>query len=836
MNINWNAVSANQAKPIIDPRDIYSSLTHRRWQRLRPEQNEVLSFWYERRNQSDLVIKQNTGSGKTLSGLLIAQSGLNEKIGPSIYLVPDNFLANQVISEARDAKIKVTTDSNDLDFRASKAILVTNFYKLLNGHSSLAKMALGTIVVDDAHSAIAEADNLFSVSIPSTCIAFSQLLNLFDSDLKHQSPKAYSEIVDGDFSKPIRIPPRSVKEHDEEIFNIVNPYTKNSDFPSIFFPWPYIANHLKLSIVTVSTNSIEIKTPCPNIQLINSFVTAQRRVYLTATLEDAGELVTELDANPDTVQKVIVPRRASDLGDRIILAPQLINPKLDESSIHKLARSYADGDRDLDGIVDSKPINVVVLVPSNKKAQEWQADQVLDAQNMTQVIDNMKKRKHEGIVVLINKYDGVDLPDDACRLLIIDGVPTARKPSDQREQSALTRSLAFKSRYVQKLEQGMGRGTRQIGDYCAVLLLNSEAALTIEDEQQLQFYSPATQAQIKLSSQLAQQIKGRGLSSIAELINMFLNRDENWISLSLHNTATVEYNPVGRVSKLEIARRRAFDYAIMNNFDDAVKILRKAVDGIQDEISRGWYMEELSEYLEFVNPTEAQKCLITAKAKNHEVIMPAIKPTFHKLSTPKIQGQGVLNYLKVYKEPELLQLRISDMFSKVAWAVPQTADSAEEAIKQIGEIIGFKSSRPEKELEDGGPDVLWAMSPQKFAVIELKTEVSRADKVITKGEAAQLTHSADTWFSDKYSGNSAIPVLIHPYTELDKRAHVPKGTRIITPDDLNRLKADVTNFISVVTSNPSTLATNDINTIANELRVYHLTAEQVIQFHSHSSR
>lgn len=30
---------------------------------------------------------------------------------------------------------------------------------------------------------------------------------------------------------------------------------------------------------------------------------------------------------------------------------------------------------------------------------------------------------HVGLVVLINKYDGIDLPSDACRILALDGCP-----------------------------------------------------------------------------------------------------------------------------------------------------------------------------------------------------------------------------------------------------------------------------------------------------------------------------------------------------------------------------------------------------------------------------
>lgn len=836
IDINWNSIGANKQEAITDPRDIYSSLNGRQFPRLRPEQNEVLECWYQRREETDLVIKQNTGSGKTLTGLLIAQSGLNEKIGPSIYLVPDKFLACQVVSEARLASIPVTQEERNQDFLASKAILVTNFYKLLNGRSVLARKALGTVIIDDAHAALANSDNLFSVSIPRECKAFTQLLKLFENQLKQQSAKAYSEICEGEFSSPIRVPTRAVIKHADEILDIMQPFAKDDQLPSIFFTWPYVADHLKLSVITVSTQSIEIKTPCPDINRIFSFAQAKRKIYLTATLEDEGELVTELNANPETVKKVIVPKRASDLGDRLIIAPLAIDTRMDASAIHKLARAFANGDRDLDGKKESETINVVVLVPSDKKAKEWQgqADYILHVQDMGPVIQEMKTRNDIGVVVLVNKYDGVDLPDEACRLLIIDGVPIARTPSEQREESALTRSPSLKAKIVQKIEQGMGRGTRTVTDYCAVLLLGSTEALTIKDEQQLQFYSPATKAQIQLSSQLAEQMKGGGLEAITQLLSIFLQRDNRWVSRSLANTATVEYNSDARISDLEIARRRAFNAAIINDFPSAVSILEKALNDVKDDAERGWYKEELSGYLEFVDHNQARSCLEEAKRCNPEVMMPDQKPMYHRLSAPKLQGQQVIDNLQSLKEPKLSELDVEDLFRNIAWGIEETANKAEESVKILGNLLGFDASRPEKEQGDGGPDVLWAMSTEQYAVIELKTEITRDDKTISKSEAEQLTHSAEAWFPEKYPGCSAIPVFLHPYTTLDPRAHVPAGTRVITQADLQHLEEDVMNFIRTLIS--KYLLPNsrniDIDIVGQELSTNHLTADRIIKYHS----
>jgi len=41
-------------------------------------QAEVLEAWYQRRTHADVVVKLHTGGGKTLVGLLLAQSTVNE--------------------------------------------------------------------------------------------------------------------------------------------------------------------------------------------------------------------------------------------------------------------------------------------------------------------------------------------------------------------------------------------------------------------------------------------------------------------------------------------------------------------------------------------------------------------------------------------------------------------------------------------------------------------------------------------------------------------------------------------------------------------------------------
>jgi hypothetical protein len=57
----------------------------------------------------------------------------------------------------------------------------------------------------------------------------------------------------------------------------------------------------------------------------------------------------------------------------------------------------------------------------------------VDVNTIRPVTQRLTDGQQVGVVVLINKYDGMDLPDDACRLLIVasrtsNGTPT---PSDR---------------------------------------------------------------------------------------------------------------------------------------------------------------------------------------------------------------------------------------------------------------------------------------------------------------------------------------------------------------------------------------------------------------------
>lgn len=836
MPLDLKALKQTEGRPLIEPRDIFAGLGGRPWPRLRVEQDQVLKRWFDRRTERDLVIKQNTGGGKTVVGLLAAQSSLNEGVGPAAYLVPDTYLVTQVIDEANQLGLAVTDDAQSAEFRASAAILVCTFEKVVNGRSTFGlagspySTRIGTVVVDDAHAALLAARKQFTLSVPANHPAYKQAVSIFGSELKRQSPRHGKALLEGDRCPPLRIPFWTWAEKHERVTTFVADAAKDRDQPGVFFSWPLLADHLRFASATISDRGLQLRTPCPPIEQIPAFHQAARRIYLTATLADDGVLVTELGAHAHSVREPITPERASDLGDRLILAPGALNPQIISDTVRAMVRQFSCGDRDGDGLGEASPVNVVVLVPSNRAADAWHghADHVLHVGDMKPIIDRMVNGEHLGVVVLVNKYDGVDLPADACRLLVIDGVPNPLDPGEQREAGALAGSQSMRVRKVQRLEQGMGRGIRDAEDYCAVLLLGTELAMALIDPSDLELFSPATRAQIGVSQRLADMIKGEGLDAVREALDLFLERDEDLKDASSRATAGVAYDSDGHVSDVAQARRRAWEQAAAGDPERAAATLRTALDDVED-VEKGWRLEEVATYQHEVDPTGAQKTIKAAKQLNTNVLMP-----LQTISAPPVRGrqqqaEAAVEFLTAkYDSGTSLQLGVNMLLDDLSFSPgSDQVESAESAVKHLGLHLGIQATRPEKE-SSAGPDGCWGLTPNRNAVIELKTGTSRQDTAIIKSETDQLS-GAVSWNSQVGGPQECVPVLVAKDAALHPKASPPPGTRVITPDTLEALKQHVAAYASKLAEGNGWMSPS---AVASALQDHHLSADRIINSHS----
>ena len=200
------------SKPIeqkIDPLEIYGGLDRKTDAGpLRSTQERILKAWNSnRRTDKNLIVKLNTGEGKTLIGLLMLQSLLNENGEPCLYLCPNEYLVEQTCKEAEKFGINVCKFSLTersvipVDFLNGKKILVATVQKLFNGKTVFGINAnylrVGSVVLDDSHACIDSIKTSFSIRIKKDNELYGELLNLFYDDLKKQAQGTLIDIKNG---------------------------------------------------------------------------------------------------------------------------------------------------------------------------------------------------------------------------------------------------------------------------------------------------------------------------------------------------------------------------------------------------------------------------------------------------------------------------------------------------------------------------------------------------------------------------------------------------------------------------------------------------------------
>lgn len=808
-----------------NPREIFNLLPEKniKYQYLRDVQAEVLGHWHERRTEKDVVIKMNTGGGKTIVGLLLLKSCLNEGVGPAIYVVPDNYLISQVEKEAEQLGVDIAREPDAPSVLQGKAIAVINVHKLFNGKSKFGvgdqgeKLEIASIVIDDAHACINTIESQFTIKVDSTHQVFTEILALFRNDLQKQSEASLLELESGDPNSIMLVPFWSWKKHQQEVAEILSNH-RNDEV--ITFSWPLLKNYLLHSRCVIAGKSLEITPRCIPIEALPSFVSAKRRVFMTATLADDSILVSDLNADPQMVSNQITPKTANDIGDRMILAPQEIDSNIDDDALKRYLKEK------------SQKYNVVVIVPSKYRSEFWEsvADEICDASAMEGVVNKLKSQ-HIGLVVFINKYDGIDLPGDACRILVLDGLPQARRLIEKVENNFLGKSREVLGKKIQRLEQGIGRGVRANDDYCVVLLMGSDLTRALYSSDAKEMFSPATLAQLELSSNITDQIVS-GIEEIDDAIGYCLEQKPEWKTLARESLVGVGYSEA-HIRPIAIAQREAFQDAIIGDNASAFFKMQQVINQADqsDKSILGWLNWQLAEYQEYNNSIDAQLILKKAIGLNRRLTKPLDGISYERLKLGALeQSKNATWKLRSYgNDVTKFHVDINGILDHLKFA-PETYKQFENAMCDVAEVIGFKTQNPESEYGKG-PDVLWATGELNYFVIECKN--GAISPMVNKHDCNQLTGSV-TWFNDMYDDScSCTPLLIHPSNVFEHASTPAPGTKVMGVEELDAFKNDVLNYTKAVGAKIATIEHNEVFRL---LKHHNLTPDKILQIFTKNAK
>ena len=573
--------------------------------------------------------------------------------------------------------------------------------------------------------------------------------------------------------------------------DIARVLSKNADLPSIKFVWPLLKDMLGHCQCIVSGSAIEIEPYVAPLDMFGSYWNSKRRVFMSATVTNDAFLVRGLRLAPSTIEKPLGYDQETWAGERMLLLPSLIHEDLSRASIVK---KFAVAN-------PRRTFGVVALAPSASRTQDWKkyGATVADKGSVGDTIKQLKAGAFESTVVLVNRYDGIDLPDDACRVLIFDSKPYTESLPDLYQELCRPNSDATLMRIVRTIEQGMGRSVRGEKDYCVVIATGTDLVRILRDRTTREYFSPQMNAQIDLGFEIAELAKqdietGKDpFAAFVELISQCVRRDGDWkeFYVSRMNEIAVDRHE-GQILQSYVAELDAATAYMAGDYEDAANTIQTVLDKSSVEVDdHGWYLQEMARYNWRGNRAESERLQKAAHKSNRKLLRLPTMATITKLTTiSQKRIERIAEWVKDRGDYSGLEASISDVLSDLTFGTK--ADRFERALNELGHALGFDAEQPDKDWK-AGPDNLWALNDEWYLLWECKSEVSVTRADIHKREAEQMNRSS-AWFERYYSGARVKRLIVHPTHKIHRSAAFTHEVEVVRVAELQKLTKAVREF------------------------------------------
>lgn len=781
----------------INPIEIYDSLDRRSIAGpLRPAQHKILSEWFEsRKTEKDLIIKLHTGEGKTLIGLLILQSKINSGKGPCLFVCPNKYLVQQVRRDAKKFGINYCSigEDNSLpnEFVDGEKILISHVQKVFNGKTIFGLgndyVPVENVILDDSHACIDSIRNTFTINLESEHPAYKKLFELFRDALPEQGEGTFLEIENGDYNSFLPIPYWNWIEKSEEVLQILSSYREEL---SLMFSWPFIKDNIKNCQAFISGQNIEISPIHIPIEKFSSFHKASQRILMSATTQDDSFFIKGLGFNSDAIKNPLDNPSQIWSGEKMLVIPSLVDDSLDRAKMINILSKPSD-----------KGYGVVSLVSSFNKSITYEnlGSIVPKSNEISAAVDHLKKGKFKQTIVFANRYDGIDLPDETCRILIMDGRPFFYSLSDRYEESNRENSDSINIKIAQKIEQGLGRSVRGEKDYCLILIIGADLIKFIKSSRTNRYFSSQTKKQIEIGMEIAHMAAdeisddNEPFEVVKSLMKQSLQRDEGWKEFYREEMNKIKSSDSSsKIYDVLTLERKAAVLNYAGDYEKASNLIQQIVDNhCEDESEKGWYLQIMARYKFLQSKTDSNSLQKSAFLKNNELLKPSEGITYTKLDfVNENRTKRISDWIKSYKNFEELTLSVDGVLSDLEFGT--TAEKFESALKELGLMLGFLSERPDKEFKKG-PDNLWCGVGNQYIFFECKSEVNVERQEVNKHEIGQMnTHCG--WFENQYNNAPVKRILIIPTKTISYHADFTHNVEIMRRGKLRNLRSSVKGF------------------------------------------
>lgn len=825
------AQAAEKVALPLNPIELYQTCKYKEgYEFLRGVQEEVLTQWHLRRMERDVVCQMSTGSGKTLTGLLMLYSKLVEGAGCCLFVCPTNQLLEQSIAMASNYGIPICHfDPNPNAYAATfpaefinrKSILLCSFHRLFNGRSIFNRdnIQIGAMVFDDAHKCVDIAREQTTIKIARNHTISEQLFAIFAPTLKEQLMGTFVQLEHGDPQMMMKVPYWIWMEKQEVVTKIIGDYVvkinqdkKNNE--SLKFNWNIIANNLLAYDCYIGGTEVEISPIHVPYHEITSIMEAKHRYVLSATFEDNYDLIKDLGISYNSVSTPVIPVGRKDIGKRLIIAPRRFDPEITDDSIRKFVAEY------------SKVQNVVVLVPSSAKANPWVElnATLVDSNNIEPSLEKLKNSKGN-FMVFVNRYDGIDLHNDMCRVLIIDGIPKFRSLAEQYFEGRLEPVRA--SKIAQIIEQGLGRATRSGRDYNVTYLLGIDLLEFIGYDDHLSYFTPLTRAQIVGGLELLDgEPRQNSIATLKEVSDLCLSQNDGWLNYHTNNilmkieTQSEDENKLLRLQFAEV-ERVALTHFKRRNYEDAANLIQQEIiNKIESKKTLAWYLQLAAQLLYRADINQSNNLQIKAHDESSLMFFPKLgSQVFKKIQSKGIQAEAVRKRLSRFTRTQDISLHFDTIWEDLIYGKPSQSKLFEKALAELGRTLGFNVQMPENETGNG-PDCLWCMSNNQYLVLEAKSDSIHTE--ISRDNIEQLLHS-EVWFNEKYPNSDYLLCTLQRPNKKGRAVNTTDNMKVLAEEELALLKDNMMHFArSLQGTTIQNLSSEDIG---QRLIAYSLTPE-----------
>lgn len=784
------------------------------------QQGDVIRTYTQYQETPDLAIELPTGTGKTLPALLIAEWVRRKNKGPVLYATPTKQLAEQVyataIEEGIPAVLLIGPSQNwntidEASVEKIEAIGITTYSAIFNSNPKVPEAQL--IIFDDAQAGEQFVGNKYSITISRRDEEESykkvlDALTPFITELLKQrlegepDPGVRSQVR---MILPAAIP-SAMTNLDAVLAQLPNQHQ---------YEFAMIRSGLQSCCVYIAYDGIQIRPMIPPTFENKIFKNAGQRIYLSATLGAGGELERAFGCE-DIIRMPLPEKTLPRSGRRLFVFPDLV--------------------RGVDPICFTRRIleltdKALILSQDTIEGTEVMAKQlagkgvpVLGRTDLERTGLKTFAKSRTGILSLTNRYDGLDLPGDACHIVVLSKTPSA-VGLQERFLSERTGSTAVISERIRtRIIQGTGRCTRGPSDYAVVVILGDDITRYFSRPDNRRPLEQELQAEIEFGWDNSKEMPE---DEILDNIHVFLQHGDTWhqsgepLLEEYRNDVEKKPSPMaavlGQVAPLEVS---AWKSAFSGNWIEASNKLQEAANEISSNELRGyrglllylagvWLFQGANGESE-VEKSSARELIRRAgkAAGTHGAWLQEMCPLAGESKMMSTQDTIAVNAIATRlrrSRVTRIKEKLQTMGTKLA---QQESSPYEQGLTLLGEFLGAVANKPKAQ---GRCDSAWKWDNALWITLEAKSE-EHPNGLLPLKDIRQTNTQLDLLASDNQMSNApsgSVSIILTNRLTVDPehaqaaQPHVYLASLTKVEEIAADVQAAWRNLLSVSTSNAS---------------------------------